>query len=126
MMTTVTCNRCGHRFTTEAVTATRCRRCRHSVRIEAGSSSSSSSSAEGDGAVPAIWLPTGWALVGADVAGAGCWALWHGLTMTGAADADPEAVRRSRRRWFVVGGVQVVAGVVVVVRYGGASGSKMR
>ena len=29
----VTCGRCGHTFPTAAVTATRCRQCRHSVRI---------------------------------------------------------------------------------------------
>ena len=29
----ITCGQCGHRFPTNATTATRCRRCKHSVRI---------------------------------------------------------------------------------------------
>ena len=32
----VTCGRCGYTFPTNATTATRCRQCRHSVRIGSG------------------------------------------------------------------------------------------
>lgn len=47
MTSEVTCGRCGYTFSTAAVTATRCRQCRHSVRIGSGPSGSRSPD-EGD------------------------------------------------------------------------------
>ncbi len=51
----VTCGRCGYTFPTAAVTATRCRHCRHSVRI--GSSGDSRSRSSGDPVVSDDWEP---------------------------------------------------------------------
>jgi hypothetical protein len=53
----------------------------------------------------------GWLMVGG-----GLLSLWHGVTLEQSPDVDAEAYRRTRKRWYIAGGVLVAVGGVVVVR----------
>jgi len=56
------------------------------------------------------------ALAGTGLIVIGAYAFWHGFTKEALPDIDPEELRRLRWRWYVVGGLLIAAGVVVLAR----------
>lgn len=124
-MTTVTCKNSHYSFPTEARTNTRCRRCRTVVQVGRSEGRSQITGSRGGTAnEPAgrpvavtngpVGIPVG--LLGLPLGGAGVAPLWHGFRLEPADGADSEAVKRTRLWWYVIGGVLVAAGAVVVMR----------
>lgn len=113
---TITCPRCGLVFETNAVTNTRCRRCRHVVNIGRRSRSVEPGLSEDD-----QLSETGQAgsaltgsVIGLGLVAAGAFGLWRGWHLPTEGE-DSETLRRRRRRWLVGSGLVAALGVTVVV-----------
>jgi hypothetical protein len=117
MTMTVRCRRCGHAFETAATTNTRCRQCRTVVNIgrtvarpveAAGAPMTPDPADNSSGLSPRV--------LGAGLGAVGAYALYRGISIRTAPNADRRAVRRSRLRWCVVGVVSLGTGVWLLVR----------
>jgi hypothetical protein len=119
MTMSVQCRRCGHVFETAAKTNTRCRRCRTVVNIgraavhretvvDRRALTEVPNRPGMEGASPLV--------IGAAMSIAGACALWHGLSLRPGQGADEKSVRRSRRRWYVIGAITLCAGGVLVAK----------
>jgi hypothetical protein len=100
-MTEAAFPRCGHRFNTNAVSATRCRQCEYSVRVGTSSNRSSARDTEPN-LSPGLWVPVqpGWGLAGLGVIGFGGWALYHAARRP---RPETEDGQQRRERWRAIG-----------------------
>lgn len=116
MAITITCPRCGHQFSTEARTNTRCRQCRTVVNIGRSASASRPLYARSEGNdldadPPTLVGPAAGALA---LVGAGSWALWQGWTTK--LPKDDSEPGRGRWLWYAAGAALIAFGVWVFVR----------